>query len=320
MTTSANASVLPCSLVRQIYAVVACAVFLAVGPRAIAQTTYNSATSGSWQNSATWSPSGIPAAGDFVVIMAGHTIDLASARTCSTMTINSTGALQNANGTSSTLTVTGDVTNGGVIKNHTSGGTLTLTLNGNVTNNGTWTNQTTNLGGDGTRTLTASQAFTAGTIVVTANRAVSGSISVTSLTVNTTKQLTVPTSADKITINATANIDGSLTGSGTVLFKANVSSANTNVDSITFDGNQQIDGSYTASTLIEFITSGTTKSIPDISGTDLTLNGTVTINSGVTISNVSGNNSTSTMTGVLRFRADRTDRGEKLRGVLSTFS
>jgi hypothetical protein len=215
------------------------------------------------------------------------------------MTINSTGALQNANGTSSTLTVTGDVTNGGVIKNHTSGGTLTLTLNGNVTNNGTWTNQTTNLGGDGTRTLTASQAFTAGTIVVTANRAVSGSISVTSLTVNTTKQLTVPTSADKITINATANIDGSLTGSGTVLFKANVSSANTNVDSITFDGNQQIDGSYTASTLIEFITSGTTKSIPDISGTDLTLNGTVTINSGVTISNVSGNNSTSTMTGAV---------------------
>ncbi|KAA3608460.1 MAG: T9SS C-terminal target domain-containing protein [Calditrichaeota bacterium] len=117
--------------------------------------TKTSAGTGNWNTAGTWTPSGVPGAGDEVVIANTHTVtlDLAST-TVDSLTINSGGTLDlNANtltvGTH--VTINGDVTDG-------SGG-ATLNVGGNFTiNSGAKFNDNANgisvdFNGSGTQTL-----------------------------------------------------------------------------------------------------------------------------------------------------------------------
>lgn len=56
-------------------------------------TTKISVTSGSWNNPASWSPSGIPVAGDDVIISTGTSINISSAATAKSVNVNSGGNL-----------------------------------------------------------------------------------------------------------------------------------------------------------------------------------------------------------------------------------
>ncbi len=78
--------------------------------------------SGSWGTSSLWSPSGVPAAGDHVIIAAGHTINVNSNFSITDVTVNAGGTLTFTSGR--TLTMSGHLTvNGTVTMN---GGNITF--------------------------------------------------------------------------------------------------------------------------------------------------------------------------------------------------
>jgi len=94
----------------------------------MAVKTWNG-TSGTWATAGSWSPTGIPAAADTVVINGG-TVTVA-AQTCAGITIGGSCTL---NGTS--ITINGPFTiNGGTF---THSNTAATNITGNITNNGTW--------------------------------------------------------------------------------------------------------------------------------------------------------------------------------------
>lgn len=107
-------------------------------PIPVQAAAYTSAGSGDWSAASSWSPSGIPNAGDTVVIAAGHTVTVSSSQAALGVTVNGTGVLT----VSSTLTVgasgitidaSGAVTNNGTVTN---AGNLSVTGTGVLTNNG----------------------------------------------------------------------------------------------------------------------------------------------------------------------------------------
>jgi hypothetical protein len=90
---------------------------------------YTSAGSGNWSDSATWSPPGIPGAGETVTIANTHNVTVDSTRTISGITVNAGGTLTVA----STLTVSNNVAlSGSVVQN--AGSNVTVT---NITYTGT---------------------------------------------------------------------------------------------------------------------------------------------------------------------------------------
>jgi uncharacterized repeat protein (TIGR01451 family) len=88
--------------------------------------SYTSAISGPWSSPGTWSPTGLPGAGDDVTIQSGHTVTLDSSRTINNVTVNGTLALS-----TSTLSATNAPSITGTI-NGTSPGAL------NVSGSATW--------------------------------------------------------------------------------------------------------------------------------------------------------------------------------------
>jgi hypothetical protein len=95
-------------------------------------TSYTSIATGDWATSTTWSPNGVPGAGDDVIIQGGYTVTLTSNQSCGSIIIGNTGS-----GTLSlgirTLTIVGNMT----VSNSSSG---------NIT--GTNSNAKLNIGGD----------------------------------------------------------------------------------------------------------------------------------------------------------------------------
>lgn len=119
--------------------------------------TKTSAGTGNWGTAGTWSPSGVPAAADDVVIANGHVVTLnVNSNNLRTVTINAGGKLQGDN-TNKTLNVTGNT--GG--NDFTNNGTLDfgpgflatyfLANNNRLAGGGTWTLSVLN---HSTRTLT----------------------------------------------------------------------------------------------------------------------------------------------------------------------
>ena len=141
------------------------AVFLLLGNSAAYAVLKTSTGSGSWGTAATWSPSGIPATTDDVVIAAGHTVSLAANVTVSSLTVDgtlsrgirslTTGSLSGA----STGIITS--TNGSLIVNGATSTTYAGKLSGSTTSN--------QLRKTGTSTLTLSGVsdFTDGAIDIT---------------------------------------------------------------------------------------------------------------------------------------------------------
>jgi hypothetical protein len=100
--------------------------------------TKTSAGSGNWNTAATWSPSGVPASADYVIIATGHTVIVDATKSITNVTVNAGGALNWPVNSNKTLTVTGNITNNGTM---TILGDISLSAGKNVTlgNNATLT-------------------------------------------------------------------------------------------------------------------------------------------------------------------------------------
>lgn len=133
--------------------------------------TKTSQSSGNWNYSGRWSPSGVPGASDSVVIASGHTVTLNANGTCGVL--NVLGTLTYGNTNNRTLTVT---TSSGMSGNVRISGTLTfsssrtgqsLTLAGSLVCTGSVNNNNNGLfifNGTGTRTISNTDNF--GTVQV----------------------------------------------------------------------------------------------------------------------------------------------------------
>jgi hypothetical protein len=75
-----------------------------------AQSPYTSIATGSWNNDNTWSGTGIPVAGDDVIIAGGHTVTLSADAACATLTV--TGTLDIGN---FIFTLSGDLAGTGLV-------------------------------------------------------------------------------------------------------------------------------------------------------------------------------------------------------------
>ncbi len=97
---------------------------------------------GAWHMDTTWVNGVVPNSSTAVVINGPVTV--ASNVECASITINS--SLKNYNSSNYALTVSGNVTNHGIIANNTIGN-FYLSIGGDIENNGIWSNQTTYMNG-----------------------------------------------------------------------------------------------------------------------------------------------------------------------------
>ena len=135
------------------------------GPAATART---STATANWGTAATWSPNGVPAAGDTITILSGHTVTIAAAALSpATLTINSGGQLTVGG---YNLTVTGATTVNGTLEHNSTAGTHTFTGNVTINSGGAWNvtaaatitcsgNVTNNSGGTWSETAAATISF-----------------------------------------------------------------------------------------------------------------------------------------------------------------
>jgi hypothetical protein len=98
-----------------------------------------SIASGSWNAPATWTPNGVPSAGENVIISSGNVVSITSTASCNNITINSLGTLQYNGATPRVLTANNVTVNSGGTFNVNTGSntTHTLVIRGNIVNNGT---------------------------------------------------------------------------------------------------------------------------------------------------------------------------------------
>lgn len=100
-----------------------------------------SASTGNWNTAGTWTPAGVPTAGDNVTIANGHTVTVNTNAICNTLTVGQgvSGILSIGDNTIRSMTVNGDftvATGGSVVVSGTK--THTLTLDGNLTVTGSF--------------------------------------------------------------------------------------------------------------------------------------------------------------------------------------
>ncbi|MEK8016121.1 MAG: hypothetical protein VSS75_004575, partial [Candidatus Parabeggiatoa sp.] len=111
-------------------------------PQSWAATIHSTAGGGNWNKAETWVGGKVPTEEDSVVVNGVVNVTGATVKEV----VISTGAiLQNYSNSSRTLTVNGDITNNGIIKNSDSGGLFYINVSGNLINNGKWNNYQTTL-------------------------------------------------------------------------------------------------------------------------------------------------------------------------------
>ena len=168
MEHSQRKSQTPLSLLRSTGTSLLLALFLLTGASLHAQTTRTSVATGNWSTASTWSPSGVPAAGDNVVIAAGHVVTLTVDVTINgTLTVNGTlsrgprkltaGSLSGAS--TGVITVSGT---GGWLR--VGGNNTSTTYAGKFS--GSTTGQVFQKRGTGTLTLTGNSDYTDGRVEV----------------------------------------------------------------------------------------------------------------------------------------------------------
>jgi hypothetical protein len=191
---------------------------------------YSSNGTGAWNNASSWSPSGIPVAGDVVTILNGHTITVSSAAAATSVTINTGGTLTlGAN-------FTGNITVNGTLNNS---GTASPTITGNLTNTG-----------NGTITVANSTTLTVSGNVTTSQS--NGSL----LTINGPGLLSVGNftlgSNDNATISANGKVivrnnlflsnQSTMTVNGVLVVKGNFDTANNGNITTTGSGSFSLQG------------------------------------------------------------------------------
>lgn len=113
-------------------------------PAAKAATKTSTGT-GNWNTNGTWSPSGVPGNGDDVIIAATHNVTVnTNTNSLASLTVNGTLTV-GSNGTSRTVTVTGNVSvaSAGTIICGSNNATHTMNIGGNLSNAGTFDGQAT---------------------------------------------------------------------------------------------------------------------------------------------------------------------------------
>jgi hypothetical protein len=133
--------------------------------------TKSSTGSGNWSSGNTWSPRGVPGAGDSVVIESSHTVALNVNGVCGAINVKGTLTYSNANGRTLTVSTSsggsGDVLISGTLSFGSSATVQSLTLDGNLVCLGVINNNNSGLfvfTGTGTKTISNSDDF--GTIEV----------------------------------------------------------------------------------------------------------------------------------------------------------
>ncbi len=121
--------------------------FLMLGVLSTYADVFHSTTAGgNWDNPATWDEVAVPTATDDVIITGpGSVIVYNNGYSCNNLTVNTGATLINRPNGHRTLTVTGDITNNGIIQN--SNYQFTINVEGDISNNAIWTNHITNLTG-----------------------------------------------------------------------------------------------------------------------------------------------------------------------------
>lgn len=109
---------------------------------AAAGTKTSNVSSGNWNTSGSWTPSGVPTSTDNVIIKDGHTITINANAQCNNLTVGqgNSGTLRIGNSTTArNLTINGDllINSGGTLIAGTSNATHTINFSGNITNDGT---------------------------------------------------------------------------------------------------------------------------------------------------------------------------------------
>jgi hypothetical protein len=233
--------------------------------------TKTSAGTGNWNTAGTWTPSGVPAAGDLVIIANTHIVTVNAAKTCAGVTINSGGTLTM---TTFALTVAGPWVNNGTFN----AGTGTVTFSGITAaiNAGTGTGNFSIISLlTGTNTLTINTSVVCATFTMPQNTG-GGTNTVNIAGTNTLTVLGALT-IDRIaafnvnagTLNA-ASID--ITG-GTA---ANIASLNVTTGTVTVTGNITFSGTIGTIQTINFTGAGGTLNV----GGSFASNGTLTAGTG----------------------------------------
>ena len=94
-----------------------------VSMQIFSQTTYTSATDGNWNSQFSWSPNGVPAAGDTAVIL--HNITVSDVQECATLDVDlSFGKKLSISGSGASLTVSGTTNDGQILVTGGSAATL----------------------------------------------------------------------------------------------------------------------------------------------------------------------------------------------------
>lgn len=158
------------------------------------QTTYTSVTSGNWNSDATWSGTGTPVAGDVVNIANGHTVTVTANAAAASVTFTGANATLSVNSGFS-LTVSGSVS-----LNSSAGSNTAATISGL----GTLSSASVSVGSVVTPTVTATSVITSNI----ANFNVSGNLGLVS------RRTTGPTRTNNATFelqSGVLNIDGQIT-------------------------------------------------------------------------------------------------------------
>ena len=265
--------------------------------------TKTSAKTGNWNTASTWTPSGVPAAGDLVIIANTHTVTVNAAKTCASVTINTGGILTM---TTFGLTIAGPWVNNGTFNAGT--GTVTFSCTAAaIAGTGTGNFYTITLP-TGINTLTINTSVVCTTFTMPQNTT-NGDINTVNITGSNILTVLGVLSIDRIstfnvntgTLNAAsinmtggsgvnqANLiitTGTVTVTGNIAFlggittiqKITLGSGTLNVGG-TFDA----DGTLTVGTgTVNF--TGTNQTIPPYTYKNLTVSGSGTVNlSGITV-------------------------------------
>lgn len=254
-----------------------------------ADATKTAAGTGNWNTAATWSPSGVPAAGDDVIIISGYTVTMNVNNPASPATITLGGAtagtlsMSLAN-TSLTFTITGNVTinsNGSfVVTNATAANTHTVNIGGNLVENGTFDMgsatddyATVVFNGTSAQTISGTGATCRFFSLTANNSSATGLTLARNVTVQPTSVLTttITVSANRVFDIGAYTIDRSAAGAGSFIINSG--------STLKIGGTGDFPTNYTTNTINAASTvnyNGTTQSVNAFTYGNLQINGSGT--------------------------------------------